>query len=169
MNYRRGQGHSERKEQWNSRSWDKHMTFSKGYIYIIQIFRVRGENRSGFVLKKDFSGNGETANWLILPNVTQLHWDIFCIISLFTQCIYVTFTCGQRKRLYWAWILKDSVWEARVSGWRLYYEWRPGSEWIVDQQVSWDCSTGMVGRHLQKLQDVSEKQGDEVTMWGYGI
>ena len=75
------------------------MTFSKGYIYIIQIFRVRGENRSGFVLKKDFSGNGETANWLILPNVTQLHWDIFCIISLFTQCIYVTFTCGQRKRL----------------------------------------------------------------------
>lgn len=28
------------------------MTFSKGYIYIIQIFRVRGENRSGFVLKK---------------------------------------------------------------------------------------------------------------------
>ena len=28
------------------------MTFSKGYIYIIQIFRVRGENRPGFVLKK---------------------------------------------------------------------------------------------------------------------
>ena len=42
----------QRTMQWNSRSWNKHMTFSKGYIYIIQIFRVRGENRPGFVLKK---------------------------------------------------------------------------------------------------------------------
>lgn len=39
------------------------MTFSKGYIYIIQIFRVRGENRSG--LKKRLFwkwGNCELVN-----------------------------------------------------------------------------------------------------------
>lgn len=46
------------------------MTFSKGYIYIIQIFRVRGEIDL-VLFKKDFSGNGGIANWLILPNVTQ--------------------------------------------------------------------------------------------------
>ena len=41
------------------------MTFSKGYIYIIQIFRVRGENLSGLVLKKTLFwkwGNCELVN-----------------------------------------------------------------------------------------------------------